>query len=679
MVSFLLSGRLVRLKKKENGVRPVGIGETLRRIMGKTVARVLKDDIQLASGTLQTCAGLESGIEASIHAMRRTFEEDGCEAVLLVDADNAFNRLNREMALKTINQKCPVLFKYLHNSYNTPSKLYLNDGSYILSKEGATQGDNLAMAMYAIATKPLIEELAHKTVKQVWFADDSTAGGKLDGIFEWWTKLKEVGPTYGYHPKPSKTYLILKHPNNLTKAETIFNEEGINITYEGERHIGVVLGTEEFKVKYVRDKVDKWTRDISKLAEITKEEPQVALSAFNTVLSHRWTFLQRTVADIGPLFEPLEQTIRNELIPAIIGRNVSDMEREIISLPYRFGGLGIQIPPETEGPEYRASKEITNGLTDLIFNQDDDVQNLDKVQSKQTRNKLKTEKEKILKTKVDLLKEQLSDTQKRAIEAAEEKAASAWLTSLPIKSLGYALNKQECRDAIALKYGWTMKDIPNFCACGKENSVDHTLICKKDGCVSLHHNSLRDTEAMIMKGVYKDVQTEPVLLPTEAELRNGANMAERARLDMSARGVFGLNERTFFDVRITHPNANYNQEKTMEQIYHHQEMGKKRMYNDRIIQVEKASFVPLIFTTSGGLGPECDRLNKRLAEKICTKRNETYSSVIQHIRTRLRFALLRSTLVAIRGFRGKNSYHSEDDLIDISFNLIPEEQCYESY
>ena len=113
------------------------------------------------------------------------------------------------MALKTINQKCPVLFKYLHNSYSTPSKLYLNDGSYILSKERATQGDNLEMTMYAIATKPLIEELAHytvnKAVKQVWFADDSTAGGKLDGIFEWWTKLKEVGPTHmDTTPSPAK-------------------------------------------------------------------------------------------------------------------------------------------------------------------------------------------------------------------------------------------------------------------------------------------------------------------------------------------------------------------------------------------------------------------------------------------------------------------------------------------
>ena len=142
------------------------------------------------------------------------------------------------------------------------------------------------------------------------------------------------------------------------------------------------------------------------------------------------------MADIGPFFELLEETIRNGLIPAIIGRNVSDMEREIISLPYRFGILGIQILTETAGPEYRASKEITNGLTDLIFNQDDGVENFNKVQSKQARNKLKTDKEKMLKTKVDLLKEQLSDTQKRAIEAAEENGASSWLTVLTIQSLG---------------------------------------------------------------------------------------------------------------------------------------------------------------------------------------------------------------------------------------------------
>ena len=71
-----------------------------------------------------------------------------------------------------------------------------------------------------------------------------------------------------------------------------------------------------------------------------------------------------------------------------------------------------------------------------------------------------------------------------------------------------------------------------------------------------------------------------------------------------------------------------------------------------MIDIEKSSFSPLVFTTTGGMAPECNRVNKRLAEKflkIAEKRREPYASVITYIRTKLRFALLKSTLAAIRG------------------------------
>ena len=56
--------------------------------MGKVVVHSIKEDIITAAGPLQTCAGLKSGIEASIHAMRLIFEDDETEGVLLVDAEN---------------------------------------------------------------------------------------------------------------------------------------------------------------------------------------------------------------------------------------------------------------------------------------------------------------------------------------------------------------------------------------------------------------------------------------------------------------------------------------------------------------------------------------------------------------------------------------------------------------
>jgi len=71
------------------------------------------------------------------------------------------------------------------------------------------------------------------------------------------------------------------------------------------------------------------------------------------------------------------------------------------------------------------------------------------------------------------------------------------------------------------------------------------------------------------------------------------------------------------------------------------------------------------------MAPECNRVNKRLAEKMAEKRRESYASVITFIKTKLRFALLRSTLAAIRGFRGKRSDADLQDLTDINFSVIP--------
>jgi len=90
-----------------------------------------------------------------------------------------------------------------------------------------------------------------------------------------------------------------------------------------------------------------------------------------------------------------------------------------------------------------------------------------------------------------------------------------------------------------------------------------------------------------------------------------------------------------------------------------------------VIDIEKSSFNPLVFTTTGRMAPECNRVNKRLVEKIAEKRKEPYASVITYIRTKLRFALLRSTLAAIRGFCGKQSDVHLQDLTDIDFSLIP--------
>ncbi len=76
-------------------------------------------------------------------------------AYYLVDADNAFNRLNRKNALHNIGITCPELKQFFDNTYGQPANLYI-DGHIFTSEEGTTQGDAAAMAMYALATTPLV-------------------------------------------------------------------------------------------------------------------------------------------------------------------------------------------------------------------------------------------------------------------------------------------------------------------------------------------------------------------------------------------------------------------------------------------------------------------------------------------------------------------------------------------
>ena len=76
---------------------------------------------------------------------------------------------------------------------------------------------------------------------------------------------------------------------------------------------------------------------------------------------------------------------------------------------------------------------------------------------------------------------------------------------------------------------------------------------------------------------------------------------ERARLDVSGRGVWSQYERTFVDIAVTHPTAQSHVGKKMDQLHREFEQAKKRKYLDRVINTERGALTPLIFSTTGGM------------------------------------------------------------------------------
>ena len=239
-----------------------------------------------------------------------------------------------------------------------------------------TQGDNMAIAVYALSTANLIQRLKEdeqaENQKQVWFADDSLSAGKLVSLKYFWDKLNELGPGYGYSPNGPKTVLVLKSEELIEEARALFGNT-VKITAAGKRHLGVPLGSETFKKEFVKEKVDKWIGNVIELAEIAQDDPQAALSAFNAGISKRWKLIQRTTTNISELFNPLEDVIRSKFIPAICGKQISDLQRRIVSLPYRYGGLGIENPVQMAEIEYNPSKRVSVQFQNLIYEQNVDV------------------------------------------------------------------------------------------------------------------------------------------------------------------------------------------------------------------------------------------------------------------------------------------------------------------
>ena len=99
---------------------------------------------------------------------------------------------------------------------------------------------------------------------------------------------------------------------------------------------------------------------------------------------------------------------------------------------------------------------------------------------------------------------------------------------------------------------------------------------------------------------------------------------------MKAGGFWTPGVTAFFDVRVTHVNSRSNQGKYTAMIFKEQE---------RVMDVEMETFTPLVFGTNGGMGLDCQNFLRTLANKLSTKNDEPYASVISWLRIQLSFAI----------------------------------------
>ena len=218
-----------------------------------------------------------------------------------------------------------------------------------------------------------------------------------------------------------------------------------------------------------------------------------------------------------------------------------------------------------------------------------------------------------------------------------DKGASHWLNALPICEQGFNLTKQEFRDALRLRYSIPLPGLPSSCVCGDRFDTVHALDCKKGGFINQRHDNIRKLFTALLNKLCTNVGSEPHLTPLSGERFNllTANQRNDARLDIKARGFWRRGQDAFFDVRVTHVNCRSNSNLDTIKIFEKHEKDKKRVYNQRIMEVENGTFTPLVLGTNGDIGKECSAFVKQLCCALSDKQNESYGTVVHWLRTKL--------------------------------------------
>ena len=280
------------------------------------------------------------------------------------------------------------------------------------------------------------------------------------------------------------------------------------------------------------------------MSKIAAVEPQAAYCAFVGGFKHKVTYTFRTVPDIRKHLEKLNQAVDTIFtqthIPTLTdGHFCNEMERKLLSLPVKYGGMGIVIFCDIAEDEYNNSRAVTASLIKLQLEQNT-VCSVNREEIKMLKTNTKLDKLRQNTRKLNVIRCSLSDEKLKLNDIHQEKGASIWLSTLPLRDEGYCLNKQEFWDLVKLRYGWPLSRLRTQCICGAQYDVQHALSCKKGGFITLRHNHIRNLTAELFSQVTKDVKIEPVLQSLTGETfdQRTASTSDNAQLDISARGFW---------------------------------------------------------------------------------------------------------------------------------------------
>ena len=360
LICFLLSGRadtrispwltgapLTALYKRQGGVRPIAVGEILRRITSRLCCSAVKPRLPeffLPSG--QVGVGIKGGLEAAVHTLSGFIESHGDNPDLCcvkIDFSNAFNECQRSTFLRRVQRDFPEIFAWCQWCYHCAGELRFGNIS-IKSTTGVQQGDPLGPLLFSLVVLDVLDSIGQTPglTLQLWYLDDGTFVGSRTAVSSLLNKLSLVGPSHGLLLNMNKCEVFWP-TGDASFPEFPAEIQRIQNSAEGLELLGSpVYGSDRFFDTFLAKRIDK-VRCLQDLLPDLKD-PQIELHLLRSCMGVcKINHLLRTVPSnrVEKQLVRFDYNIRS-CLETISLSSISDVSWAQATLPIRLGGLGLR-------------------------------------------------------------------------------------------------------------------------------------------------------------------------------------------------------------------------------------------------------------------------------------------------------------------------------------------------
>jgi hypothetical protein len=502
---FFFGANLIGFNKNDGGVRPIAIGNTLRRLVAKCAGSTIKADMAALLSPFQLGYGTPRGAEIAVHSARRYLNNlESNHLMFKLDFKNAFNSIRRDKMLDRVLQVVPEIFPLIFSAYRHPTFLFFGECT-IDSAEGVQQGDPLGPLLFCLTIHQIVESL--KSEFKVFYLDDGTLGGSPGDVRDDLLQLQCAAEEINLSLNLSKCEVICKE--GIIQSSILSSFPTVKCVNPSEATLlGSPIGSSAACVDAaIQAKIDD-LKVMGRRLELLHTHD--ALCLLRHVFSMpKVLYLLRT----APCFSsPLLSTfdgLQRTLLETICNVHLNDEAWLQASFPVASGGLGIRSVVTLAPSAFLASVTGSSSTCNLIL--PDKFLSIDYSQAtlaldvwgeshsdaSPTGSAATTQKawdQPVIDAQFSTLFQGSSPKCKARLLASQKKESGAWLNAPPITALGLRMEDIVISTAVGLRLGLSLCSRHVCHQCGKEvdESGTHGLSCRRSQGRHPRHSQLNE-------------------------------------------------------------------------------------------------------------------------------------------------------------------------------------------